>query len=362
MRHDPAAQHRPDPRRTRCAVGQCLRRGHPRPPPTTTMPRPSSRWSPPPTSTPISSPRSSAMRSTSRPWCTSTATDPHSYEATPQDRLAVEKADLIVANGAGYDSFITQLASSADKEDAVYQVTEGSADHDHEEHHRRRVLSERAHLVRPAAHGAVHPRGRRAPGRDDSTARGSLCRRRRGPRAADQRPGRAQPTAAGIRAQLPEHRGRLRTPAGARRLRGSNRPSVPQHSRPRQRHPPGSTATLCSGARTSTCSPTTPRPRPSRPPASAMRRERQAPWSWSSPKPSTRTAPATWTGWTPTSTPSKLPCRRPADRRGSTGAAAARGVGALRRPHPVGAGEPLPGGRGVPGGAGAQRLRGSRRF
>lgn len=69
---------------------------------------------------------------------TSTATDPHSYEATPQDRLAVEKADLIVANGAGYDSFITQLASSADKEDAVYQVTEGSADHDHDhddEHH-----------------------------------------------------------------------------------------------------------------------------------------------------------------------------------------------------------------------------------
>ncbi|GAA4830303.1 zinc ABC transporter substrate-binding protein [Garicola koreensis] len=66
---------------------------------------------------------------------TSTATDPHSYEATPQDRLAVENADVIIANGAGYDSFITQLASAAEKEDAVHQVAEGSAEHDHDHSH-----------------------------------------------------------------------------------------------------------------------------------------------------------------------------------------------------------------------------------
>lgn len=67
---------------------------------------------------------------------TSTATDPHSYEATPQDRLAVENADVIIANGAGYDSFITQLASAADKEDAVHQVADDAeADHDHSHDH-----------------------------------------------------------------------------------------------------------------------------------------------------------------------------------------------------------------------------------
>ena len=70
---------------------------------------------------------------------TSTAADPHSYEASPQDRLAVENADAIIANGAGYDSFLTLLASSADKDDAVYQVADddlGHDDHDddHDEH------------------------------------------------------------------------------------------------------------------------------------------------------------------------------------------------------------------------------------
>ncbi|WP_258935040.1 zinc ABC transporter substrate-binding protein [Nesterenkonia pannonica] len=62
----------------------------------------------------------------------STAVDPHSYEATPQDRLAVENADLVVANGGGYDSFITLLASSADMEDDLYQVIPGENEHSHE--------------------------------------------------------------------------------------------------------------------------------------------------------------------------------------------------------------------------------------
>lgn len=68
---------------------------------------------------------------------TSTAADPHSYEATPQDRLKVQNADLIVANGAGYDSFITLLASSAEQEESVYQIAEGEnehAEHTHDDH------------------------------------------------------------------------------------------------------------------------------------------------------------------------------------------------------------------------------------
>ncbi|MEY4559992.1 MAG: hypothetical protein RLZ82_1007 [Actinomycetota bacterium] len=39
--------------------------------------------------------------------------DPHSYEATARDQLAVEKADLIVANGGGYDDFIEKLSEAA---------------------------------------------------------------------------------------------------------------------------------------------------------------------------------------------------------------------------------------------------------
>jgi zinc/manganese transport system substrate-binding protein len=36
--------------------------------------------------------------------------DPHSYEATTQDKLAVSKADLVVENGGGYDDFLHKLA------------------------------------------------------------------------------------------------------------------------------------------------------------------------------------------------------------------------------------------------------------
>lgn len=69
-----------------------------------------------------------------QPLVTSTAADPHSYEATPQDRLTVENADVVIANGAGYDSFITLLASSADKDESVYQVADTAADHNHDDH------------------------------------------------------------------------------------------------------------------------------------------------------------------------------------------------------------------------------------
>jgi len=48
------------------------------------------------------------------------AQDPHSYEASARDQLAVNDADLIVANGGGYDSFIDTLAKSAGNESIVY--------------------------------------------------------------------------------------------------------------------------------------------------------------------------------------------------------------------------------------------------
>ncbi len=36
--------------------------------------------------------------------------DPHSYEATVQDKLAVSEADLVIENGGGYDVFLERLA------------------------------------------------------------------------------------------------------------------------------------------------------------------------------------------------------------------------------------------------------------
>ncbi|WP_245192744.1 zinc ABC transporter substrate-binding protein [Kocuria sp. JC486] len=40
--------------------------------------------------------------------------DPHSYEATPQDKLTVRDADLVVLNGGGYDAFMEDLAAETD--------------------------------------------------------------------------------------------------------------------------------------------------------------------------------------------------------------------------------------------------------
>lgn len=77
---------------------------------------------------------------------TSPAQDPHSYEPSARDKLTVSKAQLVLANGGGYDDFMTQLISSlpADSQaHAVYAVdsspipdeaedSQAHADHDHE--------------------------------------------------------------------------------------------------------------------------------------------------------------------------------------------------------------------------------------
>ncbi|MGF2949614.1 metal ABC transporter solute-binding protein, Zn/Mn family [Microbacterium alcoholitolerans] len=44
----------------------------------------------------------------------SAAKDPHSYEATARDRLAVQKADLVIENGGGYDAFMEELREGSD--------------------------------------------------------------------------------------------------------------------------------------------------------------------------------------------------------------------------------------------------------
>ena len=43
---------------------------------------------------------------------TSAAQDPHSYEPTARDKLAITNATLVLANGGGYDQFMDSLVSS----------------------------------------------------------------------------------------------------------------------------------------------------------------------------------------------------------------------------------------------------------
>jgi zinc/manganese transport system substrate-binding protein len=45
--------------------------------------------------------------------------DPHSYQATPQNQLALSKARVIIENGGGYDDFIDVMRHSAARHDAV---------------------------------------------------------------------------------------------------------------------------------------------------------------------------------------------------------------------------------------------------
>lgn len=75
------------------------------------------------------------------PVIDSAAQDPHSYEATPQDRLTVEDADLVVMNGGGYDGFMDDLIGDSDVPvvDAVevsgLREGAGAEEHDHAHDH-----------------------------------------------------------------------------------------------------------------------------------------------------------------------------------------------------------------------------------
>lgn len=62
--------------------------------------------------------------------------DPHSYEATARDQLAVRNADLVIANGGHYDEFLTRLLDAADGERTVVTaVAEAGDENDHEGDH-----------------------------------------------------------------------------------------------------------------------------------------------------------------------------------------------------------------------------------
>lgn len=58
----------------------------------------------------------------------SVSQDPHSYEASARDQLAVQRADLVIENGGGYDSFLDGLIEASGSEAPV--ITAASFSHD----------------------------------------------------------------------------------------------------------------------------------------------------------------------------------------------------------------------------------------
>jgi zinc/manganese transport system substrate-binding protein len=50
--------------------------------------------------------------------------DPHSYEASAQNQLAISKADLVIENGGGYDDFIDRMVKASHARATVLNVVE----------------------------------------------------------------------------------------------------------------------------------------------------------------------------------------------------------------------------------------------
>lgn len=63
----------------------------------------------------------------------STAVEAHDYEATSADIAAISKADVIIVNGAGYDSWATKAASSTKAQ--VVNAAESGGKHDGDNPH-----------------------------------------------------------------------------------------------------------------------------------------------------------------------------------------------------------------------------------
>jgi zinc/manganese transport system substrate-binding protein len=61
--------------------------------------------------------------------------DPHSYEASARDQLTLSEAELVIANGGGYDEFVGQLLAALDGERIFLELVEGEHSHLGEEDH-----------------------------------------------------------------------------------------------------------------------------------------------------------------------------------------------------------------------------------
>jgi zinc/manganese transport system substrate-binding protein len=59
----------------------------------------------------------------------SSAQDPHSFEASAQDSLAISRADVVIENGGGYDPFVDQLLGDSTARVITVVETEGINEH-----------------------------------------------------------------------------------------------------------------------------------------------------------------------------------------------------------------------------------------
>ncbi|QLQ11245.1 MAG: zinc ABC transporter substrate-binding protein [Nocardioidaceae bacterium] len=95
---------------------------------------------------------------------TSSAQDPHEYEASAQDRLAFDDADVVIKNGGGYDSFVDTLLEASSSDPIVLDAVEISGlapdehdggDHAHEDddEHAHEDDDEHAHEDSEDEHG-----------------------------------------------------------------------------------------------------------------------------------------------------------------------------------------------------------------
>src|SRR3954452_884806 len=61
---------------------------------------------------------------------TDPAADPHSYEVSARDELAIKRADVIVENGGGYDDFVGRMRSASGAKGTVLDAVQVSGKHD----------------------------------------------------------------------------------------------------------------------------------------------------------------------------------------------------------------------------------------
>ncbi len=72
-------------------------------------------------------------------------TDPHTFEPTPRDATMLTQAHLILANGAGLESFLEPLLKNAASRAALVELSEGVALRSSEEEHKGEKRDEKGH-------------------------------------------------------------------------------------------------------------------------------------------------------------------------------------------------------------------------
>ena len=84
----------------------------------------------------------------------SAAQDPHEYEPSSKDKLLINRADLVVSNGGGYDGFIAGLITSDDL--PVIEAVDFAPDYPGNDEHADVVDDAHAHDDETAAEHAEH--------------------------------------------------------------------------------------------------------------------------------------------------------------------------------------------------------------